>query len=220
MTPSDLLALSAAPPAATDATGAPGEAAIASLLSRRSVSPKRLIAPGPGPQQLDLIVRAALRAPDHGGLHPWRIVEFRADQRAELADRFEEEKLRRDPLASASDRQRARAHATQPPVLLAFVVAPRGRGKVPIREQWLAAGAALGNLLNATHQLGYGAIMLSGDRCYDATLAAQLGVRSEEFLVGFISIGTVDDAPPSKRHVLPGEVWSCWLPLRADGTPD
>jgi len=83
---------------------------------------------------------------------------------------------------------------------------------VPAREQWLAAGAALGNLLNAAHQLGFGAIVLSGERCFDPVLATELGVRPEEFLAGFVSIGSVAEAPPARDHALPGEVWSAWTP--------
>ncbi|MFT3816825.1 MAG: nitroreductase [Rubrivivax sp.] len=188
------------------------EAALAGLLGRRSVSPKRLGPPGPDAAAIDAMLQAALRAPDHGGLHPWRVIEFRAEQRAALADAFEHEKCRRDPLASAADRRRARDHALRPPVLLAFVVAPRARTKVPLREQWLGAGAALGNLLNAAHLLGYGAIVLSGERCHDEALLKQLGLRGDEVLAGFVSIGTVREAPPAARTVLPGAVWSCWCP--------
>lgn len=188
------------------------ESALAPLLERRSVSPKRLRAPGPRPEHIDLILQAALRAPDHGGLHPWRVVEFREAQRAALADRFEAEKRRRDPLASPADLRKAREHATRPPVLLAFVVVPRPRSKVPAREQWLSAGAALGNLLNAAHQLGFGAIVLSGERCFDPVLGAELGIGPDEFLAGFVSLGSVVEAPPPRSHVLPGQVWSAWIP--------
>ncbi|HEX3141422.1 MAG TPA: nitroreductase [Rhizobacter sp.] len=188
------------------------ETAVAPLLARRSVSPKRLKSPGPTLEELDLILQAALRAPDHGNLLPWRVLEFRADQRADLADHFEQEKLRRDPLASKADLGRARAHATLAPVLLGFVVSPKARTKVPVREQWLAAGAALCNLLNAAHQLGFGAIMLSGERCFDSVLTQQLGLTSDEFLAGFISVGRVAQEPPKRRHAMPAEVWSCWIP--------
>lgn len=188
------------------------EGVLAPLLQRRSVSPKRLCGPGPNAEETDLILQAALRAPDHGGLHPWRVLEFPDRQREALADLFEQEKRRRDPLASPSDLRLAREHAIRPPALMAFIVAPRARSKVPVREQWLAAGAALGNLLNAVHQLGFGAIMLSGERCFDAALAAQLGVKADEFLAGFISLGSVIEAPPTKRHALPAQVWSSWLP--------
>ncbi|MDB5851606.1 MAG: Nitroreductase [Rhodoferax sp.] len=182
------------------------------LLERRSVSPKRLMAPGPDAEEIDLILQGALRSPDHGRLHPWRVVEFQAAQRGALALLFAQEKLRRDPLASQRDLQLAREHATRPPVLIGFVVSPKVRSKVPAREQWLAAGAALGNLLNAAHQLGFGAIVLSGERCFDAVLAGALGLQAEEFLAGFVSIGTVAEAPPPQGHAFPGAVWSAWAP--------
>ena len=196
------------------------EAAVASLIGRRSVSPKRLAHPGPDLAEIDLMVQAALRAPDHGGLHPWRVIEFREDQRAALGDSFEQEKLRRDPLASAFDLRRARDHALIPPVLMAFVISPRARNEVPVREQWLAGGAALGNLLNAAHLLGYGAIVLSGERCFDAVLLAELGVARNEYLAGFITIGRIIDAPPCARIVAPTQVWSSWNPnlSRTTGT--
>ncbi len=185
---------------------------VAPLLERRSVSPKRLCAPGPSAHDMGLIAQAGLHAPDHGSLHPWRLLEFHEEQRAALADCFEAEKRRRDPLAPAGDLQRARDHALRPPVLMAFIVSPKARTKVPVREQWLAAGAALGGMLNAAHQLGFGAIVLSGERCFDPVLEAELGVGSTEFLAGFISFGSVGEAPPARKHAEPEEVFSRWFP--------
>ncbi|WP_213959872.1 hypothetical protein [Variovorax sp. dw_954] len=46
------------------------EAALASLLERRSISPKRLGAPGPDVENLNLMLKAALIAPDHGVVSP------------------------------------------------------------------------------------------------------------------------------------------------------
>lgn len=182
------------------------------LIHRRSVSPRRLGLPDPGPDDVERMVEAALGAPDHGRLHPWRVLEFRYGQREALADLFEDEKRRRDPLASQADLRRARSHATEAPCLLAFIVSPRQRKRIPAREQWLAAGAAMGNLLNAAHQLGYGAIMLSGDRCFDEALCGRLGLVPGESLAGFISLGTVAEAPPDARRAPPHALWRCWLP--------
>ena len=89
-------------------------------------------------------------------------------------------------------------------------MSPRERSKIPAREQWLGAGAALGNLLSAAHQLGYGAIVLSGERCFDETLARQVGVLPGEYLAGFISVGSIREAPPQAREMLSQSVWSCW----------
>ena len=180
------------------------------LLSRRSVSPKRLQAPGPDADELEAIVQAALRAPDHGGLQPWRLIEFRAETRETLARCFEQEKLRRDPLAGEFDLRRAREHAMRAPMLLAFVVCPRRRTRVPMRDQWLGAGAALGSILAASHRLGYGAIVLSGERCFDPILAGQLGIAQGDYLAGFISIGTIAEPPPRARERLSQSVLSRW----------
>lgn len=202
--------------AAPDPAG--DEQALLPLLARRSVSPRRLQAPAPSAAQLDLMVQAALRAPDHGAQLPWRLIEFGPESRHALADLFEDEKRRRDPLAPEADLRRARAHATRAPMLLGFVMSPRHRSPVPLREQWLAAGAALGNLLNAAHQLGFGAIVLSGERCFDGELTRRLGVRVDEYLAGFISLGRVAEAPPRRRAVPTRVVWSRWSPCRcSDG---
>lgn len=194
---------------------------VAPLLKRRSVSPKRLAGPGPSTHDVALIAQAGVHAPDHGGLHPWRLLEFADEQRAQLADRFEAEKRRRDPLAPASDLERAREHALRPPVLLAFIVSPKARTQVPQREQWLSAGAALGNMLNAAHQLGFGAIVLSGERCFDPQLSAELGLQPAESLAGFISLGSVVEAPPTRKYASPEDVLSHWQPhgTGTAGTP-
>ena len=47
------------------------------LLSRRSI--KLVQSPGPGEQELDLILRAAMCAPDHGRLQPWRFCLIRGE---------------------------------------------------------------------------------------------------------------------------------------------
>ena len=72
-----------------------------------------------------------------------------------------------------------------------------------MREQWLAAGAALGNFLNAAHQLGFGAIVLSGERCFDPALHSALGLREGEHLAGFISLGSITSQPSPRATVAP-----------------
>jgi nitroreductase len=79
---------------------------------------------------------------------------------------------------------------------------------VPISEQWLSAGAALGSILSAAHLLGVGAILLSGERCQDETLRAALGVNRDEILAGFISIGTMAKAPKPAVRPPRDQVWT------------
>jgi len=185
---------------------------LSAMLSRRSVSPKRLCGPGPSRDELGVLVDTALRAPDHGGLLPWRLVVFPDSRRSQLADVFEAEKRHRDPVATDEDLARAREHATHAPVVLAFIVRPQHNVLVPMYEQWLSAGAALGNLLLAAHTMGYGAIMLSGERCQDEGVRAALGIRSDETLTGFVSIGAIAKAPPPAARPARNAVLSTWAP--------
>jgi len=54
------------------------------LLTRRSVSANSLGEPGPSAAELELMLRAASRVPDHKKLVPWRFVLFQGEGRAEF----------------------------------------------------------------------------------------------------------------------------------------
>ena len=60
------------------------ETALALLLRRRSCH--RLAAPGPGDDELALMLRAAYRAPDFKSLHPYRFLAARGDGLARLGE--------------------------------------------------------------------------------------------------------------------------------------
>lgn len=182
---------------------------LALTTGRRSPSPRFLVAPGPNELDVEHMVEAALAAPDHARLRPWRVINVPGSHRAELATIFEAEKLRRTPHASREDLDRAREHALNPPCLVAFVVTLHDR-PVPLHEQWLAAGAALGNFLNAAHALDFPAVVRSGDRCRDALLCQALGLQANEILAGFISIGSALSATSLVRHVIPDGTLSHW----------
>jgi nitroreductase len=166
------------------------------LLGRRSVAVKRLGPPGPSEEELRQILSAALAAPDHGALRPWRLVLCTPESRERLADLFVEAKRRLNPQATELELTREREKALRPPVLIALVSAPKpGIATIPEIEQIASAGAALQSILLAAHGLGYGAIMLSGSRCTAENVRSALGVQAGETILGFISIGTIVETP-------------------------
>lgn len=63
-------------PAPPPARPWPGDraGALDALLSRRSCPPRLLSDPAPSDDHLRLMVEAAVRAPDHAGLRPWRFI--------------------------------------------------------------------------------------------------------------------------------------------------
>ena len=68
------------------------------LLNRVSVT--RLVDPAPTAAQMDVLLRAALRAPDHGQLRPWRFLTVEGEARGRLGDVFAEALRLREPDAT------------------------------------------------------------------------------------------------------------------------
>ncbi len=162
------------------------------LLGRHSLGPRWMVAPGPDGAQLALAVQAALRAPNHGRMRPWRLVTVSETQRPALADLFE--LFARDAGKSDEDVSAERERAHNGPVLVAWVARIDTQvAKVPPHEQWICVGGALGNFMNALHLMGFGAKILSGRKCRHPALV-QAFCHPGEQLVGFVCIGTATRA--------------------------
>ena len=196
----------ACPPASSCSGEAPAQAGAAWLLealrSRRSVSAKRLVEPGPSRQQIDAMVAAAITAPDHGLLRPWRFVNIGGAGRPRLAEAFVAARLEQRPQADEASLERAREKAFRGPALIAVVLCPRhGHDKVPVTEQYVSLGAALQNLLLSAHALGFGAMTLSGRAVTSHAMRDALDIAGDEQLVAFVTIGTPRVAPPGREPV-------------------
>ena len=71
------------------------------LLQERNSAPK-LTEPGPSADQINTLIRAALRAPDHARLRPWRFLLIEGQARHDLGDVFARALLRRNLRHAAS----------------------------------------------------------------------------------------------------------------------
>lgn len=168
------------------------------LLGRHSVSPRHLSLPGPDESGLQQALALAARAPDHGGLRPWRFVLVPQEQRGALGELFAADAARRGH--SAQEVERARGRALGGPVLLALLVkAQQGVDDVPAHEQWLCAGAALMNFLNGLHLQGYAAKVLSGASVRSAEIQASF-CRADEQLVAWVVTGTAGSRPKPRAQ--------------------
>jgi len=182
--------------------------ALQGLLSRHSVGPRWLTEPAPSIQQLEQAVACALRAPDHGQLVPWRAVLIGPEQRDALGDLFAD--FARAVGKPPEEVERERARAAKGPMLVAWIarITP-GIAEVPEHEQWLCAGGALTNFLNAMHLMGFAAKTLSGRKCQHVSVARAFCAHGEQ-LIAFICVGT------PIRHGTPrgtddaASAWSVW----------
>lgn len=178
-----------APATAPDATeGNVAAAALQWLAQRHSVGPRHLTLPVPTDAEWAQAAALARRAPDHLQLRPYRFVRVREEQRADLAQLFTQVAQRRglDAAGVADAHQRA----YNGPALVALVVRLHsGLPAAPEHEQWLAAGAALMNFINALHLQGYGAKVLSGATLREPEVQARFCDAGEQ-LVAWVAVGT------------------------------
>ncbi|KVK80881.1 nitroreductase family protein [Burkholderia sp. MSMB1498] len=168
------------------------------LLSRRSRWP--LTEPAPGPRELDAIFDAALCAPDHGNLRPWRFVVIRGAARHAFGDLLVELADARAPDDPPGSHEHRRGKALAAPLIVALGTALNRTSKVPEIEQLLAVGAAAMNMLNAIHQLGYGGFWATGVDSYEPALRDALGFGPNESLVGFLFVGTPAEPASGARR--------------------
>lgn len=163
------------------------------LLARRSRPAKLLQAPGPDRAALERLLTAAVRVPDHGKLEPWRLIVLRDGGQARFA-----QAIRARAAAAAQDAAKGALAFEQAPVSVAVVAVPKP-GAIPEREQMLSAGAVCLGLLNAALADGWGASWLTGWPAYDRELLEGfVGLAPEEWIAGFVHIGTEGAAPPDR----------------------
>ena len=163
-------------------------ALLQALLDRHSIGQRYLIEPGPSDDELRTLTEAALRAPDHAALVPFRFRAVRGAARARMAALFEQAALAagKDAEGAALDRERA----LKAPVTVAVIARiDLGHPQVPAHEQWACVGGAIAHVLLAAQALGYGAKMLSGAKARSPLLTSAF-CEPGETLVGWIAMGT------------------------------
>ena len=181
------------------------------LTGRRSVSPKRLVAPGPTQAEIETMIAAAVTAPDHRQLRPWRFILIADEARTTLSTLFQSAKSRASPDAGPAELERERERALRAPTLLAVVARlQRNEPRVEERDQYASVGAAIQNILLAAHAMGYGAMMLSGRKTRDQGLVTGLGLTGQEELLGFICLGTPTSSAPDKPRPKVADHLSIW----------
>ncbi|MEH6551943.1 MAG: nitroreductase family protein [Pseudomonadales bacterium] len=168
--------------------------AIEALLTRNSAP--RLTEPAPKGHDLELMFQAALRAPDHAWLKPWRFLTIEGDARLKLADLMVNIRLASGSL-SEEDETKLRSKALRAPLIVVVIADTREHPKVPILEQHISAGCAAHSMLIAAHALGYAGVWRTGGLAFDRQFAQGLGLTEAQHIVGFLYLGTREGEPKS-----------------------
>ncbi len=175
---------------ATPALNRPAPDALDLLLTRRSGSAKAMTGPGPTPAQLERILTAAARVPDHGKLFPWRFILFEGDARRRMGELLAQSLLETEPQATPERLDQERQRFLRAPVIVGVVSRARELIPIPVWEQELSAGAVCQTMLIAAHASGFVANWITEWCAYHPGVRDRLGLKSGERIAGFVYIGT------------------------------
>ena len=179
------------------------------LSRRRSVPLKDMTTPGPTDSQIEAILAAATRVPDHGKMFPWHFIVFRGDARTQMGALLKQAKLKKEPEAPPEVLAQEENRFLRAPVVIAVISRIRP-GKHPRWEQILSAGAACQNLCLAANALGFGTNWLTEWCAYDQNVHQAMGLDDRDKIAGFIYIGTPANTPEERPRPDPALLTTWW----------
>jgi nitroreductase len=180
------------------------------LLKRRSVVANKLGEPGPGPGELELILTAAARVPDHKKLVPWRFVLFEGEARAAFGEVLREACAAEQADPSEGRLELERQRFLRAPVVVAVISRVREVPGAPEWEQILSAGAACQNMLVAAAALGYASQWITEWYGYSPRVAAALGMGDNDRVAGFVYIGAAREKPEERDRPNLADIVTRW----------
>ena len=156
------------------------------VVNRRSAS--RLSEPAPAGEALENILRAGMRAPDHGTLQPWRFIIIENQGRERFSTLLE--------TAARNDRmdekaiEKAKTSPFRAPMIITVVAHCEEHHKVPHWEQVVSAGCAVMAMQMAAVAQGFNGIWRSGAWTEHEAVREAFNCREQDVIVGFLYLGT------------------------------
>ncbi len=181
---------------------------IRAIRTRRSAA--KLSAERPVSREtVELVLDAAIWAPNHHLTEPWRFVVITGDERRRFGEAVEDAILSTsaDPAPSPEMVARERMRPMTAPVVIAVVCSPNEDERAIPQEELVACGGALQNMLLAAHSFGLGTKIKTGAYSYSLVVRNFLKMKDSESLIAFVYLGFPEgEARPGKRVGLEGKV--------------
>lgn len=179
------------------------------LKTRRSTAIKNLTLPGPNAAQIEEILSAASRVPDHNKLAPWWFVVFEGESRTKFGEVLRKAYVLEDKEAAEAKLDLEAERFLRAPVVIA-VISRIKEGKAPQWEQILSAGAACYNLCLAANAQGFGTNWVTEWTAFNPTVKEALGMDERDNIAGFIYIGTQSEKPEERERPALADIVNTW----------
>ena len=138
---------------------------------------------------IEKLLAAAVQAPNHYKVRPWRFVVLTGNGRNKLGDVMLASQLARMPDLSTEASDKIRALPLRAPLLIAVGVDKPSEPKVLEVENICAAAAACENLLLAAHATELAVKWRTGEWARDAKVKEFLGFAPDQHIIAFLYIG-------------------------------
>ncbi|NWF65350.1 MAG: nitroreductase [Chloroflexi bacterium] len=152
-------------------------------------------------ETIEKLLSAAVQAPNHHKVRPWRFVVLTGNGRMKLGDVMAASFADRNPGAPADGLDKTRALPLRAPVVIAVGADKPSEARIIEEENIAAASAACQNILLAAHALGLGAIWRTGEWARDVKVKEFLGFAADQHIVGFIYVGYPESSPEPYTRV-------------------
>jgi nitroreductase len=133
-----------------------------------------------------------------------------------LGEALAEALSRRNPLANEQALAREREKGLRAPLIIVVATRCDRSAKIPVIEQVLSAGCAAHSIMLAAFAQGLGAMWRTGDAAYDNAVKSALAIELDDFIVGFIYVGTDIGGPGTRSRQTARELAEHWTGRRAE----
>jgi nitroreductase len=167
--------------------------ALQTIQTRHSVG---RVKPDAVPRELiEKLLNAAVQAPSHYQVRPWRFVVLTGSGRNKLGEVMAQSIKAKFPQLTDEALNKERVKPLRSPMLIAVGVDKPTESKVLEIENICAAAAACENILLAAHSLGLAAKWRTGDAARDPMIKKFLGFAEDQHIISFLYVGYPDVTP-------------------------
>jgi len=138
---------------------------------------------------IEKLLSAAVQAPNHYKVRPWRFVVLTGNARNQLGDVFAASQLDRKPDLTQEALDKTRGLPLRAPVVIAVGVDKPSEEKVLEIENICAVAAACENILLAAQAEGLAVKWRTGNWARDPQIKEYLGFSADQHLIAFLYIG-------------------------------
>lgn len=158
--------------------------AIHARRSRASVEPDEIPR-----ERVEILLDAAVQAPNHYKVRPWRFTVIRGRAREQLGEAMVAALRRKHAELDENAIEKERRKPLRAPLIIAVGVDAPEDSRVIEIENVCAVAAACQNILLAATEIGLASYWRTGESARDPEVKEFLGLSAEQHLIAFVYIG-------------------------------